>query len=165
MKLAALRLHNVRRFAGRGVAIEGIGNGVNVLCAANEYGKSTCFDALHALFFQPYSGTPDAVRSLRPYSGGSPLIEVDVLTEDGNFRLSKQYYGRKRAAVTDPPVRPSSGPGGRGRTLHRRARPGRDDWPDRPPLGTPGQYRPGEETGQRRKASPGKRAVFRQGRG
>lgn len=101
MRLAALRLHNVRRFAGRGVAVEAIGSGVNVLCAANEYGKSTCFDALHALFFQPYSGTPEAIRSLRPYSGGNPLIEADVITADGEFRLSKQYYGGKRATVTD----------------------------------------------------------------
>ena len=47
MKLTALRLHNVRRFAGTGVRIENIGDGINVLCAANEHGKSTCFDALH----------------------------------------------------------------------------------------------------------------------
>jgi len=101
MKLAALRLHNVRRFAGRGVAIEGIGDGVNVLCAANEYGKSTCFDALHALFFQPHSGTPGAVQALRPYSGGSPLIEVDVETAEGRRRITKQFYGGRKAVVTD----------------------------------------------------------------
>ncbi len=101
MKLTALRLHNVRRFADRGIAIENIGDGVNVLCAVNEFGKSTCFDALHALFFQPHTGTPGAVRSLRPYSGGSPLIEVDVDTADGRLRLSKQFYGGKRATVTD----------------------------------------------------------------
>ena len=52
MKIAAIRLFNVKRFAGRGVAIENIGNGVNVLTAANEFGKSTSFEALHALFFQ-----------------------------------------------------------------------------------------------------------------
>ncbi len=69
MKLRALRLHNVRRFAGRGVAIENIGDGVNVLTAANEFGKSTCFEALHALFFQPHTGTPSGVQLLRPYAG------------------------------------------------------------------------------------------------
>ena len=53
MKISALRLFNVKRFADRGIAIEGIGDGVNVLCAANEFGKSTSFEALHALFFQP----------------------------------------------------------------------------------------------------------------
>ena len=101
MKLTALRLHNVRRFAGRGVAVEGIGDGVNVLCAVNEFGKSTCFDALHALFFQPHSGTPGAIQALRPYSGGNPLVEADILTGQGAYRLTKQFYGGKRAMVRE----------------------------------------------------------------
>lgn len=101
MKLAALRLHNVRRFAGRGIAVEGIGDGVNVLCAVNEFGKSTCFDALHALFFQPHTGTPGAVQGLRPYSGGNPLVEADIRTGEGAFRLTKQYYGGRRATVRE----------------------------------------------------------------
>jgi hypothetical protein len=101
MKISALRLFNVKRFAGRGVAIEGIGDGVNVLCAVNEFGKSTSFEALHALFFQPHSGTPGDVQRLRPYSGGSPLVEADIATEAGRFRLTKQYYGGRFARVTD----------------------------------------------------------------
>ncbi|BCB21670.1 AAA family ATPase [Bosea sp. ANAM02] len=101
MKLTALRLHNVRRFAGTGVRIESIGDGINVLCAANEHGKSTCFDALHALFFQPHTGTPGAVQALRPYSGGNPLVEADLVTADGAFRLTKQFYGGRRAQVRD----------------------------------------------------------------
>lgn len=101
MKLTALRLHNVKRFAERGVAIEGISDGVNVLSAANEYGKSTCFEALHALFFQPHTGTPKGVQLLRPYSGGSPLVEVDITTADGRYRVTKQFYNGKRASVTE----------------------------------------------------------------
>src|SRR5690606_18850025 len=80
---------------------EDIGDGVNVLCAANEYGKSTCFEALHALFFQAHTGTSESVRLLRPYSGGSPLVEADIATADGKYRLTKQFYGGKRASVTD----------------------------------------------------------------
>jgi len=101
MKISALRLSNVKRFAGRGVAIEGICDGVNVLCAANEFGKSTSFEALHALFFQPHTGTPADIQRLRPYSGGNPLIEVDIATEQGQFRITKQYYGGRSARVVD----------------------------------------------------------------
>jgi DNA repair exonuclease SbcCD ATPase subunit len=101
MKITALRLHNVKRFAGKGVAIEEIGDGVNVLCAANEFGKSTSFEALHALFFQPYSGTPGEVQKLRPYSGGNPLVEADILAEGRAYRLTKQFYGGRRASVVD----------------------------------------------------------------
>jgi hypothetical protein len=101
MKISALRLFNVKRFAGRGVAIEGIGDGVNVLCAANEFGKSTSFEALHALFFQPHAGTPGDVQRLRPYSGGNPLVEADITTGGGSFRITKQYYGGRSARVVD----------------------------------------------------------------
>jgi DNA repair exonuclease SbcCD ATPase subunit len=101
MKLRALRLWNVRKFAGRGIAIENIGDGVNVLSAENEFGKSTSFDALHAAFFQPFSGTPKPVQMLRPYSGGSPQVEVDVETHEGQFRISKTYYAGKNAVITD----------------------------------------------------------------
>ena len=101
MKISALRLFNVKRFAGRGVAIEGIGEGVNVLCAANEYGKSTSFEALHALFFQPHSGTPNDVKNLQPYSKGSPIVEADIATDAGRYRITKQYYSGRSARVTD----------------------------------------------------------------
>ncbi|WP_375450248.1 AAA family ATPase [uncultured Devosia sp.] len=101
MKLRALRLHNVKRFAGRGVSIENIGDGVNVLAAANEFGKSTSFEALHALFFQPHSGTPNSVKLLRPYAGGNPLVEADIETKDGAFRLTKQFYGGRYARIIE----------------------------------------------------------------
>lgn len=101
MKLAALRLYNVKRFAGRGVAIEGIGDGVNVLCAANEFGKSTSFEALHGLFFQPHGSTAGDVRNLRPYSGGSPIIEADITVGDERYRIAKQFYNGRFAKVTD----------------------------------------------------------------
>lgn len=101
MKILALRLFNVKRFAARGVAIEGIVDGVNVLCAANEFGKSTSFEALHALFFQLHSSTAADVKNLRPYSGGNPLIEADILTQQGTFRITKQFYGRGSARIID----------------------------------------------------------------
>lgn len=101
MKLAALRLHNVKRFAGRGVAIEGIGDGVNVLCAANEFGKSTSFEALHGLFFQPHGSTAGDVRNLRPYSGGSPMVEADIIVGDDRYRITKQFYNGRFAKVID----------------------------------------------------------------
>jgi DNA repair exonuclease SbcCD ATPase subunit len=41
------------------------------------------------------------VKSLRPYSGGSPLVETDIATETGAFRITKQFYGRGFARVVD----------------------------------------------------------------
>ena len=99
MKITALRFYNVKRFARQGVAIEGVSDGVNVLCAANEFGKSTSFEALHALFFLPHTGAPQEVRRLQPYSGGHPLIQADIRVPEGCFRLTKQFIGGKRATV------------------------------------------------------------------
>lgn len=101
MKISALRLHNVKRFAGRGVAIEGISDGVNVLCAVNEFGKSTSFEALHALFFQSHASTAGDVRNLRPYSGGNPMVEADIIVGENPYRLTKQFYGGGSARVVD----------------------------------------------------------------
>ena len=101
MILRALRLGNVRRFANRGVAIEGIGDGVNVLSAPNEEGKSTCFDALNALVFVPYTSSAAAAKSLRPHSGGAPLVEAEFEFPDGIFRIAKRWLGAKRALVHD----------------------------------------------------------------
>ena len=101
MKISALRLFNVKRFADRGVAIENIEDGVNVLCAVNEFGKSTSFEALHALFFQQHSSTAGDVRNLRPYSGGNPLVQADIETAAGRYRITKQFYGGRSARVVD----------------------------------------------------------------
>lgn len=101
MKITALRLHNVKRFAGRGVAIENIGDGVNVLCAANEFGKSTSFEALHALFFLNHSSVAADAKALRPYAGGSPMVEADIETEAGRFRIAKQFFAGRAARVAD----------------------------------------------------------------
>ena len=46
MKLRAIELTNIRRFAGRSARLSGIGDGITVLCQPNEFGKSTFFDAL-----------------------------------------------------------------------------------------------------------------------
>jgi len=101
MKLRAIRLHNVRRFADEGIAIEGIDDGVNVLAAANEYGKSTVFDAIHALFFQGHKGKPKPILSLQPYSKGSITVEAEVDTSDGAYRIRKRWLGSVQSQVFD----------------------------------------------------------------
>ncbi len=72
-----------------------------MLCAANEFGKSTSFEALHGLFFQPHSSTAGDVRNLRPYSGGNPLIEADITVGDARYRITKQFYAARFAKVAD----------------------------------------------------------------
>ncbi|MEJ8475377.1 AAA family ATPase [Roseibium algae] len=103
MKLLALHLTNVRKFTGKRASITGIGNGITVVSEANEFGKSTFFDAIHALFFEKYSSSAKTVKSLQPYSGGAVEIAADVETDQGAFRVGKRFISRKAATITQLP--------------------------------------------------------------
>ena len=99
MKLRSITLENVRRFIDP-VRIDGISDGVNVLSAPNEFGKSTVFDALRALFFVPHGSTKKDIKHLRPHAGGSPKVSVEVETAEGRFVISKKWFGKSESKVT-----------------------------------------------------------------
>ena len=101
VKLRALRMANVRRFGSEGVVIEGIADGLNVFAAPNEAGKSTLFDALHALLFVKYTSKARPVSSLKPYAGGWPRIAADVEFDGASYRVEKQFLGGPFARVVD----------------------------------------------------------------
>uniref|UniRef100_UPI0035B37A66 AAA family ATPase n=1 Tax=Paracoccus sp. TaxID=267 RepID=UPI0035B37A66 len=100
MKIRALQLINVRRFAGQSARIEGIGDGITVLCEPNEFGKSTFFDALHALFFERHRATRSTVKALQPHSGGAPEVAADLDLPDGRYRVEKRWLSRASAKVS-----------------------------------------------------------------
>ena len=99
MKLRAISLNNVRRFTSE-TRIEGIGDGLNVLCEPNEFGKSTLFDAVQALFFKPHGSRDKEVMALQPHSGGAPEVTVEVEMADGHFIVSKRWLSKPAATVT-----------------------------------------------------------------
>jgi len=98
MKLVSVTLQDIRRFT-RPVRIQGIGPGLNVFCAPNETGKSTLFDALQALFFQPHRTQGKDVRALKPLAGGTPRVEAEVDLPQGRFRIVKQWLSRPMAEI------------------------------------------------------------------
>lgn len=94
MKIRGIRLENVRRFVDP-VEIAGIGDGLNVLTAPNERGKSTFFDALHAAFFKDRKSWDREIRALVPYVGGDPAVAVDIELPEGVFRIEKRWNSRR----------------------------------------------------------------------
>ena len=94
MKLRTIRLENVRRFVDP-VEIGGIGDGLNVFSAPNEHGKSTVFDALHAVFFKPRTSWDREIRSLAPHVGGDPSVAVEIELDDGIYRIEKRWSHRR----------------------------------------------------------------------
>lgn len=98
MKIRAIRLAEVGRFSD-GVALEGLGDGLNVLCDANEAGKSTILAALRTVFEQAYTNKNSKLEALRPYSGGAPFVEVDFEVGRDRWRLRKQYLAGRFAEL------------------------------------------------------------------
>ena len=98
MKIRGIRLENVRRFVDP-VEIAGIGDGLNVLTAPNERGKSTFFDALHAAIFKDRKSWDREIRALVPYVGGDPAVAVDIELPEGVFRIEKRWNSRRNGEV------------------------------------------------------------------
>ncbi len=101
MRLRAIELTNVRRFAGRRASLTGIGDGITVLSEPNEFGKSTFFDAIHALFFEKHRSAKGPVKALQPHAGGAPEVAVVVDLAEGRFRIAKRWLQRPQAQITD----------------------------------------------------------------
>jgi len=101
MRLRAIELANVRRFAGQRAALAGIGDGITVLSAPNEFGKSTFFDGLQAVFFERHRSRNARVAGLQPHAGGAPEVAVEVDLPEGRFRIAKRWLARPSARVTD----------------------------------------------------------------
>ena len=102
MRIEAVRLRDVRGFGARGLALEGLGAGLNVLSAPNEFGKSTLFDAVRAALFHKHTTTHRDVKSLEPDpGGGNPEVILDVATPEGRYRIEKRFLRKRMARVTD----------------------------------------------------------------
>ena len=98
MRIRSITLTNVRRFTDT-ARIEGLSDGLNVLCEPNEFGKSTLFDALQAVFFKAHTSSDKDVKALRPHVGGAPEIVVEVETDDGHFVITKRWMSKPTAKI------------------------------------------------------------------
>ncbi|WP_439579983.1 AAA family ATPase, partial [Elioraea sp.] len=99
MRIAAVELEDLRRFAGRW-RVGPFAPGLNVLAAPNETGKSTLLAAIQAAIFLPHRAQADA---LRPLGGGVPAVRVELADATGHWVIAKRFAGRVgRAEVTTP---------------------------------------------------------------
>lgn len=100
MKLLAIRIHDVKRFAGTGIAIENIPDGLSRLTAENEFGKSTIFESVRLLLQHKHTAGGAVVRAFQPQANsGSPLVEIDIESNKIRYRLTKRFLGKKIARV------------------------------------------------------------------
>ena len=101
MKLRQLELTNVRRFSGQKAQLGPFGDGLTTITAGNEAGKSTFFDALHALLFVPYGSSSQEVKSLQPHSGGAVSVAAVIELDGKDFRIEKTFLSQKKATIID----------------------------------------------------------------
>lgn len=101
MKLRKLELTNVRRFAAQKAQLGPFGDGLTTITAENEAGKSTFFDALHALLFVAHGSSSQEVKSLQPYSGGAVSVAAEIEIDGKDFRIEKTFNAQKSAKVID----------------------------------------------------------------
>ncbi|PPD01718.1 MAG: hypothetical protein CTY31_02935 [Hyphomicrobium sp.] len=90
MKLRALRVAAFRRFS-EPVAVEDMADGINILVGPNEFGKSTLFHSLEALFVTRTRVSGGVLDEMRPYRGGEPLVEGDIEIDGQLWRMRKQF--------------------------------------------------------------------------
>ncbi len=100
MKIRAIRLREVGCFSAP-VALEGLSGALDVLAGPNELGKSTILRALQLLFTARHTAQSRNIERLRPYAGGTPLIEADFEIEGQLWRLRKQFLSERQAVLTD----------------------------------------------------------------
>jgi len=101
MKLRMLELTNVRRFGGQKARLGPFGDGLTTITAENEVGKSTFFDALHALLFVAHGSSSQEAKNLQPYSGGAAKVAAEIEIDGKNFRIEKTFNAQKSAKVID----------------------------------------------------------------
>ncbi|MFW7269306.1 hypothetical protein ACMAUO_15240 [Gluconacetobacter sp. Hr-1-5] len=99
MILRGLEVEQVRRF-GDAVRLVGLGPGINLLGAPNEFGKSTLLAALRAVFLLAHGSKAGPVAGLQPYGGkGAPRIAVDFTLDGCDWRLEKRFMQRAFARL------------------------------------------------------------------
>jgi DNA repair exonuclease SbcCD ATPase subunit len=97
-----LRVEQFRKFA-KPVRLAGLGPGLNLLCAANEAGKSTLKAALDAAFFTRHRVGGEAARSLRTQDNDAPpVVQVSFALGGDAFTLTKRFHRQHRARLIRP---------------------------------------------------------------
>ncbi|HOS42302.1 MAG TPA: AAA family ATPase, partial [Armatimonadota bacterium] len=70
------------------------GEGINIIFAPNESGKSTLIDAIARALFDRHTVTGEKIEALRPWGTQlAPEIELDFVAAGKSYRLLKRFLG------------------------------------------------------------------------
>ncbi|TCO76075.1 AAA family ATPase [Chromatocurvus halotolerans] len=102
MKIRAIRVNQWRKFT-KPAGIEGLGDGLNVLSAPNEAGKSTLVGALQLALFTRHSTTGRDVDALLNHAApNSPVVEVEFEIDGQPYTLRKRFKRGSQVKLVKP---------------------------------------------------------------
>lgn len=102
MRLSSLTLSSFKKFATP-VRLDDIGEGLNVVVGPNEMGKSTLFDAIHAVLFEKHTSQARPIEALQNdrYPAG-PTVALTFEENGGAYRIEKRFLKKPYARLTCP---------------------------------------------------------------
>jgi chromosome segregation ATPase len=104
MKIRELKLHNFRKFR-QAIRLEGLVDGLNLVCEPNETGKSTVLEALRAVLFERHRSKSEQIKSYLPFGDQTaPSVKLAFELDSGRWTVEKRF-------LQSPHVR-LAGPGG-----------------------------------------------------
>ncbi|MGE0768574.1 MAG: AAA family ATPase [Hyphomicrobiaceae bacterium] len=98
MKVLAIRVAEFGRFR-EPVALERLSGRLDLVLGPNEAGKSTLFRALRMALMEKHRSTKTEFSEVRPYSGGTPTVEVDFEAGGERWRVRKRFLSERSAEL------------------------------------------------------------------
>jgi DNA repair exonuclease SbcCD ATPase subunit len=102
MKLHSVKVNQWRKFA-RPTGVDDLSDGLNVLTAPNEIGKSTLVGALRTALFTKHTVGGNDIKALcTTGTSNSPIVEVVFEIDGERYTLRKRFLNGKYARLTMP---------------------------------------------------------------
>ncbi|MEP9348405.1 AAA family ATPase [Xanthobacter sp. KR7-225] len=109
MRLRALAVNQFKKFTAP-VRLDGIGDGLSVVVGANEMGKSTLLEALHAALFEKHASKAQKIVALQnDRNQAAPVVELSFEVEGGLYRITKRFLKKPYARLDCPDGRTLEG--------------------------------------------------------
>ncbi|MCW5733674.1 MAG: AAA family ATPase [Enhydrobacter sp.] len=105
MRVRELEIENFRKFR-QPVHLAGFDDGLNLVCEANEVGKSTVLDALRAALFERHGSRSERIQSFRPYGDEvAPTVRLTFEVAGEVWSVRKRFLQRPEVVLDGPRVR------------------------------------------------------------
>ncbi len=102
MILRRILLENFRKFR-KPHEVSGLGDGLNILIAPNETGKSTVMEAVRAALFLRHGSKTQLIQSLLPYGDSvGPEVQLDFEIDGAPYSLTKRFMSKATAELEGP---------------------------------------------------------------